>query len=66
MEIEPRPFVIAHPSAEFAAATVALLSDPERQRVLRAVARRCAQSFAPDTAFGEFDDALASDTRVSA
>jgi succinoglycan biosynthesis protein ExoO len=60
MDIEPRPFVLAHPNAEFAAATVALLNDREWQRELRAVARRSAESFAPNAAFGELDEALAS------
>jgi glycosyltransferase involved in cell wall biosynthesis len=59
MEIEPRPFVLANPNGEFAAATIALLNDPERQRELRADARRCAASFAPEAAFGELDEALA-------
>ena len=59
MGITPRPFAVAPSTAEFAAAAIALLGAPARQRELRSAAANCAQAFTPTAAFAELEAALA-------
>jgi hypothetical protein len=66
MGFTPRPFSVAEADGAFAAATIALLNAPERQRDLRLAALRCAEAFTPDAAFAGLDRALAADARVCA
>jgi glycosyltransferase involved in cell wall biosynthesis len=66
LDLAPQPFELAESSADFAAATIALLAAPARQGELRAAAVRCAQAFTPAEAFAQLDAALAGPATVYA